>query len=252
MARPGELVTFSFEVRDLNGALVAGLIDGSFTKQIYRRSGAANYAAAGEVVTVTDRGLGKYDATYMLASDSAGYQYYLRVTEGAALDSQEAVHVAAWSVDGASDTTSATASFCSITDVEDRVQRGAFSGSTKPSDTTVLRFMSDRSSRIETELALRGFAYTVPAGTHPFAAIPAGDEERRLKILCRAAAAAGAAADAITAWLGSDSFDVPERAKQLLVEHQDMIDAIGEADRRSTAIVTLGTANDPVRNTVEW
>lgn len=140
-----------------------------------------------------------------------------------------------------------TDSFCDITDVEAVVQRGAFSGSTYPTDQNVLDAMQMRSAHIEGVLRAAAQPYTVPSGANPFPASP-NAFETTLKQLCRQAVAAGAGAHALLTSTQSDTGAIPD--KVLYWEKQwdalvEQIDAVCKRAPEPALAMSRTPSTDP-------
>jgi hypothetical protein len=117
--------------------------------------------------------------------------------------------------------------FCAQADVEARLQRGTFTGSTTPTAQHVLDVMARRGAQIEARLADAGAPWTVPSGSRAFAASPSDPVERRLKVKCEDANVLGASADVLQMWLakaGSDSTN--EQVVALLELYKVALDEI--------------------------
>lgn len=137
-------------------------------------------------------------------------------------------------------------SFCAITDVEARLQRGVFSVSTNPTTQQVLDAMARRGAQVEARMAMVDVLWTVPSGSSPFAASPTNPYERRLKIKCEGANLLGAAADALQMWLADSGGEGKnEQVVALLELYKLALDEVTtEATAYATAAISSSTGSE--------
>lgn len=119
-------------------------------------------------------------------------------------------------------------SFCLLTNVEGLVGRGTFSGSTIPTQQSVLDAMALRAAGLEVVLASIGVPKTVPSGSN---ALQTTGSDARLFRLCQNANAYYAAADAIIMQQTRDTVSVPEKAKAYLAMAEDIVSTIQAAGK---------------------
>jgi hypothetical protein len=189
-----------FSVKDLNGNYVTGLTLASFSVSLNRRHLSTSFAAAPEGVSIAERGTGSYEASFTPGSDAAGYIYRIRITEAPDPTiplSQEALHEWYLTADSTSEVYTESDAFCSLADVQAKVQRGSFSGTSAPTSGQILDFMAWRAVELEAVIAQEGYAKTVATGGSPLGTT---GNDRVLGKLLRNANATIAAADAIMAF----------------------------------------------------
>lgn len=120
----------------------------------------------------------------------------------------------------------ASDAFCAQTDVESVVQRGVFDTTTKPTAQQVLDWMARYAAEVEDHLAKSGSGYTVTNRGNPFPGSPTGTIAR-LKLLCEAANAIGAASQVIAMHSvlgGAGSADAAKAMYDRFVEMLKQID----------------------------
>ena len=220
----GQVATFGFQVADAMGTVMTNLTGADFTCTFKRRTGSDDYAAAAETVTIAERGTGWYEASFTPATDAYGYYYTLTVLDLVTAlnpESLQSTHAFFAVVGDAFASSIATGSYCSIADVEARVGRGAFSGTTVPTSSQVLDFMVLRAARISSGLAIAGYLASPADGENPIATTT--DKGKRIAYLCRSANELLAAGDAMFAFDVMNIED-PARARALWSQGQTDLD----------------------------
>lgn len=193
----GTTAVVPIRVLNLDGTAVTGLTNADLVPVLRRRTGTGAYAAASEVITTTERTLGVYEFSWILASDSDGYIYWLTMTEQNTFPlSAQRTHDNFRSVSSESQVYTESDAFCSLADVQSWVQRGSFSATSVPTSAHIINFMAQRASELEAVMAAAGAPYSVSTGSSP---MPSSSTTtgRVLGNMLRIANAQAAAADAI-------------------------------------------------------
>jgi len=244
----GTTAVVSIRVLNLDGTAVSGLTNADLVPVLRRRTGTGAYGAASEVITVTERTFGVYEFSWVLASDSDGYIYWLTVTEQNtyALSAQR-THDNFRSVSSESQVYTESDAFCSLADVQSWVQRGAFGATSVPTSAHVINFMAQRASELEAVMAINGAAYTVSTGSSP---LPSSTTTigRVLGNMLRIANAQAAAADAILSFEVKDSSSSTEIASHYLKSFEDMQERIANYIRGTISTRTFMTSSSNVRS----
>ena len=243
----GTTAVVSIKVTDLDGNAVNSLTNADLVPVLRRRTGVGAYAAASEVITTTGRGLGTYEFSWTLASDSDGYIYWLEVSEQNtyALSAQR-VHNIFNSVSSESQVYTESDAFCSLADVQSWIQRGGFTTTSTPTSAQVINFMAQRASELEAVMAIAGSAYSVSTGSSP---LPSSSTTigRVLGNMLRKANARSAAADAILTFEVRDA-DIASRIAGLYLQSfEEEKEAISAYIRGTIAQRSYVTASSNVR-----
>ena len=145
--------------------------------------------------------------------------------------------------------------FCIKTDVEAVVQRGAFTTDTKPTAQQVLDWMARYAGEIEQHMADAGASYTVKNRGVAFPATPTG-AVARLKILCEAANAIGAASQVIAMHSvlgGSGSDEAATAMYARFTETLKQVDAAAASATPGRSVFDRSDATDlPFTSSVEF
>lgn len=204
--------TFEVTVYDLSGTAKTGLVAGNFSTSLLRRTLIGTYAAAGETVSVSELGSGRYGFTFTAAADADEYHsYWLQVTEANNFAlSREMVHDLFAATSTETTTTSEDDAFCDVTDVEARMGQNATT-STRPTEAELIAMMVRRAEQIEAELAALGYIATPDDGANPIETT--SQSGRVLRGMARDVNALYAAGDYVYAnRVGIAGAEIPERA----------------------------------------
>lgn len=244
----GTTAVVSIRVLNLDGNAVSGLTNADLVPVLRRRTGTGAYAAASEVITTTERTFGVYEFSWVLASDSDGYIYWLTVTEQNtfALSAQR-THDNFRSVSSESQIYTEADAFCSLADVQSWVQRGAFGATSVPTSAHVINFMAQRASELEAVMAIAGAAYTVSTGSSP---LPSSTTTvgRVLGNMLRIANAQAAAADAILSFEVRDAEIAARIAGHYLNGFMDMQERITNYIRGTINTRAFVTSSSNIRS----
>lgn len=151
--------------------------------------------------------------------------------------------------------------FCKQADVEGVAQRGVYTSITNPSAQQVVDWMGRYAAEIEARMAENGQTYTVKNRGNGFPDTTSSASVARLKVLCEAANAQGAAAEAIAMHETKSDAGDPEASKVARKEYGRLLESIIEtceqmaAGTSAVAVAvcsTSGSSGLPFDDSTEW
>jgi len=222
--RPGDSVALEFRVLDLNGDAVTGLTASDFTISVSERTTGA-YSSSGESTTVTERSAGWYTLSFTLDSDASGRTYAVEVTEKSSITlSAEQTHRFWFTVGTLTDLTEDDA-WCSVNDIEAKLQRGGRSSSSAPTQSQTVDFAAWRAAELQAFI-WPIYPVTVASGSNPLGS--SDDKDIALGRMLRDANATIAAADVLMAGSLAERGTIPD---EVVVYHEDYKRKVDRLDR---------------------